>query len=80
MKITIKQIKHMIHEALLEFGTPMPPTNVPIYNPDPIEQMHHREESDDELQPHLRDFEDPDDCFGPVPPTKSDDFYSIRSE
>lgn len=36
------------------------------------------DDEEDELPPHLREpQEDPEDCFGPVPPTDEDNPYAI---
>lgn len=79
MRITIKELRRIIRDVVLEAGggTTMPPR--PVVNNPMSPSMADREQigrisvkdvdAPDELAPHLQDpLYDEEDCWGPVPP------------
>ena len=92
MRITVGRLRRLIRETLAEAGggTTMPPR--PMVNNPMAPSMADREEigrnsikdmdDPDELAPHLLEpVEEPEDCWGPVPPVAPNpyampDFYT----
>jgi hypothetical protein len=84
MKITLGQLKSIIREVLRESGggwasAPQPVArnamSPDINNRQAIGRLEFGTPIDDDLPEHLRDpQEDPEDCFGPVPPTNGEPY------
>jgi len=87
MRTTISELRKYIRRVIAEAGggVPMRPalaTRNPM-SPDMVdrEQLGYLAdkdyEVDDDVSSHLRDpVEDPEDCFGPVPPTNSEPYVT----
>lgn len=86
MKITIRELRSIIRQALKEGGggwaSPPQPAEGDSYNPDinnreAIGRLEWGTPIDDDLPTHLRDIEnDLEDDFGPVPPTEGEPYVS----
>jgi hypothetical protein len=88
MNITVGRLRKMIREALIREGGGAPATKPRPYVRNALspatadrEQLGRQSSKDidteDELSPHLRDqTEDPEDCYGPVPPTQGDPYVN----
>lgn len=88
MKITIKELRQIINRALVEAGGGVPtkpmfggknPESPEAYDREQLgylaDQGGPETHADDILPPHLRNpTEDPEDCFGPVPPVQGDPY------
>ena len=82
MKLTIRQLRSVIRQELVEWGggPTRPPTLLSPASPDNASQREEigslggeLKDTDDELPPHLREpVYDEDECWGPVPPTAPD--------
>jgi len=86
VKITIGQLRGIIRQVIRESGggwasPPQPYTrdamSPDINNREALGRLEFGTPEDYDLPPHLRDpQDDPEDCFGPVPPTNGEPYVS----
>lgn len=86
MRITVGQLRNIIRGVIRESGGGWPRKPQPytrnamspdINDREAMGKLQFGTPEEDELPPHLREpTEDPEDCYGPVPPTAEEPYVS----